>query len=221
MLGRVNLTPQDLLSCMSKGEGTRIEFKRRLPRDERAARTLCAFANTRGGLLLVGVTDRGRVHGVHHPQEVEYKLRWLGEIFLHPALRVEVQVVEVHGPRVVACSVPFSKERPHAVVLPDGDKEFVVRVGASNRIADGPTLNALRLSRRGRRGLSPIEDTILAWVQRQARVSTHPGGTATVARFARLHNIGENRARRAFVKLEALGLLIGHGGGRARIYTYP
>ena len=78
MLLAVNLSAQDLLSCMVKGEGTRLEFKRRLPRDEKAARTLCAFANTRGGLLIVGVTDRGRVHGVHHPAEVGDKLRALG-----------------------------------------------------------------------------------------------------------------------------------------------
>jgi predicted HTH transcriptional regulator len=221
MLVAVNLTPLDLLSCMSKGEGTRVEFKRRLPRDDRAARTLCAFANTRGGLLIVGVTDRGRVHGVHHPDEVIEKLSSLGETLLMPALRFEIQIVEVHGPRVVACSVPFSKERPHAVLMPDGERQFLVRVGASNRIADGPTLAALRLQRRGRRGLSTLEEAIVAWVRHQARSSAHPGGTATAARFARLHNIGEVRARRAFVKLEGLGLLIGHGSGRARIFTTP
>src|SRR5262245_3629907 len=193
MLGRVTLAAADVLASMELGEGARVEFKRVLPRDERAARTLCAFANTRGGLLIVGVTDRGRVHGVHRPEEVTEKLYLLGESLLAPALRFEIQVVEVHGPRVVACSVPYSRERPHAVLLPDGGREFLVRVGASNRIADGPTLDALRLARRARRGLSPLEETILAWVQNQARSSVHPGGTATVARFARLHNIGEMR----------------------------
>ena len=173
------------------------------------------------GRRIVGVTDRGRVHGVHHPDEVTEKLSMLGESLLAPALKFEIQIVEVHGPRVVACSVPYSRERPHAVLLPDGGREFLVRVGASNRIADGPTLSALRLQRRGRRGLSPLEEAILSWVQNQARSSVHPGGTATVARFSRLHNVGEARARRAFIKLEGIGLLIGHGSGRARIFTSP
>ena len=217
----MNLSAHDLLSCMSKGEGTRIEFKRRLPRDERAARTLCAFANTRGGLLLVGGTDRGRVHGVHHPEVVGERVRELAGRLLDPGLCIEVQIVDVHGPRVVACSVPFSRERPHALILPEGAREFVVRVGASTRIADGPTLSALRLERRPRRGLSPLELEILAWVERQSRSAAHPGGTATVARFAKLHNIGEVRARRAFVRLVGLGLLIGHGAARARIFTHP
>jgi predicted HTH transcriptional regulator len=221
MLGVVNLTANDLLSCVQKGEGPRVEFKRRLPRDERAARTLCAFANTRGGLLIVGVTDRGRVHGLHHPGDVSDRIHVLSESLLSPALRVEVQVVEVNGPRVVACSVPFSKERPHAVVLPGGDRQFLVRVGSSNRIADGPTLSALRLAKRARRGATSFEDNILAWVGMQSRNGSVPSGTATVARFARQANVSENRARKAFIKLESLGLLVGHGSGRARVFVCP
>lgn len=217
----VNLSPEDLLSCMCRGEGSRLEFKRRLPREERAARTLCAFANTSGGLLLVGVTDRGRVHGVHHPDDVCEKLAELTQAWLLPALRVQLQVVEVHGPRVVACRVPFSKERPHAVVFPDGNREFVVRVGASNRVADGPTLRALQLDRRSRRGVTPLEQSILDWVEKQAPGPSHPAGRATVARFSQSSNVGEARARRAFVRLETLGLLLGHGSGRARLYSTP
>jgi predicted HTH transcriptional regulator len=214
----VNLSVHDLQSCMSRGEGVRVEFKRILPREERAARTLCAFANTRGGLLLVGVTDRGRVHGVHHPEEVREALLRISRQWIEPEIALELQVLEVHGPRVVACSVPWSRERPHALLLPDGEKRVLVRVGASNRPADGPTLRALRLQRRSTRDLTPFELSILEWVAEEVRRSPHPGGTATVARFARGANVGEARARRAFVHLESLALLLGHGAGRARIY---
>ncbi len=196
-----------------------MEFKRLLPRDERAARTLCAFANTRGGLLLVGVTDRGRVHGVHRPEDVQKRLHDLAGAWIEPKLTVQLQIVDVHGPRVVACSVPFSRVRPHAVTSPDGKRLYLVRVGASNRVADGPTLTALRASRGHRRGLTSLENSILEWVSRHGPTPKQPGGTATVARFARLHNLSEARTRRLFVKLESLGLLVGHGGGRARIYN--
>jgi predicted HTH transcriptional regulator len=214
----MNLSPDDVLGSLEKGEGTRREFKRILPKDGKAARTLCAFANTRGGLLLVGVTDRRRVHGVHHADEVLSRLSDVAARELEPALPIELQVVEVGGPRVVACSVPLSRERPHALLLPDGSREIVIRVGASNRVASGPTLEALRHQRRARGSLTPLDERVLDWVRREAGGSTHPGGTATVARFARRHNVGESRARKAFVRLERLGLLVGYGSGRARIF---
>ena len=126
----------DILECAAGGEGRgpRLEFKRVLPRDERAARTLCAFANTRGGLLLVGITDRGRVHGVHRPDAVTAGSRAISRRRASiPRSRSATQVVDVSGPRVVACSVPFSSSRPHAVLLGDGEREVFVRVGSSNR----------------------------------------------------------------------------------------
>lgn len=215
------LSLEDLHSCLGKGEGARLEFKRELPQDERVGRTLVAFANTRGGLLLVGVTDRGRVHGVHRPDEVRERLAAIARHKVDPVLCVELQVLEVHGPRVVACSVPFSKDRPHRLLLPDGELRCLVRVGASNRPAEGPTLRALSLARRSTRGLSPLERAILEWVGRQARHPQLPSGQATVARFAQGSNLGEGRARKSFVRLETLGLLVGHGAGRARVYHTP
>ena len=198
-----------------------MEFKRVLPRDERAARTLCAFANTRGGLLFVGITDRGRVHGVHRPDDVTERLSALADSRITPSLRVETQIVEVGGPPVVACSVPLSKARPHAVVTEGGGRQVLVRVGASNRIADGPTLDALKRSAISRNGATPLEDEIVGWVRKQVRSRLRPAGAATVLSFARSFNVGEARARRAFVRLESRGLLIGHGAGRSRVYTAP
>jgi predicted HTH transcriptional regulator len=214
----VKLSVHDLQSCMSRGEGTRLEWKRRLPREERAARTLVAFANTRGGLLLVGVTDQGHVHGVHRPDEVCAALERIAHEWVEPPLVLELQVLEVDGPPVVACSVPWTKGHPRALLQPGGDPLYLVRVGSSNRPADGPTLRALQLAKRKTRGLAPFERAILEWVGAQVRRSRHPGGTATVARFAKSANVSEARARRAFVKLESLGLLVGHGAGRTRIF---
>lgn len=214
----MKLSEHDVISCMLRGEGTRLEFKRRLPREERTARTLVAFANTRGGLLLVGITDRGRVHGVHHPESICDALLRIARELVEPELALELQVLAVRGPAIVACSVPWSRERPHALLQPGGERLFLVRVGASNRPAEGPTLRALGHAGRSTRALLPLERSALEWVALQSRGARQPGGTASVARFARALNVGEGRARRAFVRLEMLGLLVGHGAGRARIY---
>jgi len=217
----VSFAPDDLQRFTTAGEGARLEFKRILPRAERAARTLCAFANTRGGLLIVGVTDRGRVHGVHAPERIRARIEDLARTAVAPALAVRTQVLAVDGPRVVLCTVPRSRTGPHAVLLPRGEARIFVRIGASNRIADGPALEALHRNRREHGSPSALEKEILAWVRARRRARARPSGDATAEGFARERNVGLARARRAFVRLERRGRLVGHGPGRARVYTAP
>jgi Putative DNA-binding domain len=63
-------TPANLLAIIAKGESEEVEFKSTLPPDAVLARHLSAFANTRGGILIVGVGDDGQPHGLP-PQEAE------------------------------------------------------------------------------------------------------------------------------------------------------
>ena len=50
--------------------------------------------------------------------------------------------------------------------------------------------------------------------------STNTGGV-TIQAFARAHNVGLQRARRAFVALERNGRLVAHGFGARRVYQAP
>ena len=205
----MNLSADDVRTICAGGEGRQVEFKRGLPGPAKAARSLCAFANTRGGMLLVGVTDHGQVYGVEHARAVVASLRRFARDRVQPPLRVEVVSVAVGEEWVVCCSVPLSPERPHLLLHEDGKEELVVRAGSSNRRATGATLEALRRPRRAKTP-SPLERSVLAWVEGRA--------DATVARFAKAHNVGVQRARRAFVELERAGRLVAHGLGARRVY---
>ena len=175
----MNLTARDVASLVAEGEGKSLEFKRGLPGDAKVARTLCAFANTRGGLLLIGVGDRGELAGAPRPRETVARLRAVASERLEPPLAVEAGVVALDGKRVVWCSVPLSPARPHERLDEDGARELVVRVGASNRRASGATLNALRAQRARRRA-------------RRAR-ATHPA----LGRGTGAHAAGHGRGLRA------------------------
>lgn len=217
----MNLPESELLSQIAAGEGRGLEFKRGLPRDEKLARTLCAFANTRGGLLLIGVNDNGSLYGVSEPRKVMARIRSVARKLLHPALELATTTVRCDGVAVVAARVPVSLERPHAVLREGEESEIVVRVGASNRAAKGAALVALRNGDGRRRSLGALEVLILKWVDGRARASRTPGGDATPALFSQAHNIGLQRARRAFVRLERDGQLVGHGLGVKRAYCRP
>ncbi len=60
------MDPEELERLLAAGEGPRVAFARERARPEELAETLAAFANGRGGTLLLGVSGRarGRVEGI-------------------------------------------------------------------------------------------------------------------------------------------------------------
>lgn len=212
-------TPADVARALQAGEGAAVEYKRVLPSDARIARTLCAFANTRGGLLLVGVADDGRPLGLEHPEDVARHLVQLARTRLEPALELDARVVLLADARIVAASVPCSDLRPHAVLGDDGGRAVMVRVGSATRRAEGEALRALRLERGDERDLPADERRVLEWLRRQRVEPSRPGGAASARLCAARLNLGLERARRALVRLELAGLATGHGSGAARVYV--
>lgn len=216
----LDFEPESLRSRIDEGEGRDLEFKRGLPRDEKIARTLAAFANTRGGLLLVGITDDRRAYGVARPSEVIDRLRRVAASCIDPPVSLELRSLPFEGKSIVACSVGRSPKRPHACRGATGDEEWVVRVGASNRAARGATLRALKTPPARNRSLDALEKTVLDWVRSEGKVHA-PRDQVTVARFCKARNCGKQRAQRAFSRLEVDGFLVSHGAGVRRTYHVP
>ncbi len=55
------MNAQELHTLIAQGEGFTSEFKRSMPSD--LGREMCAFANASGGVILLGVTDKGEIVG--------------------------------------------------------------------------------------------------------------------------------------------------------------
>jgi ATP-dependent DNA helicase RecG len=59
------LTATEIKSIVSSGEGYNAEFKVRIPSKlKELTEEVCAFANSAGGVLLIGVSDDNVIHGV-------------------------------------------------------------------------------------------------------------------------------------------------------------
>ena len=64
-----------LTELLRQTEGKNLEFKRDLSSPARFLRTVVAFANTAGGVILVGVDDRTRhIRGVSDPLDLEERV---------------------------------------------------------------------------------------------------------------------------------------------------
>ncbi len=210
------LNVEELRAAIVAGEGREVEFKRGLPNDQKIARSLCAFANTRGGLLFIGVTDSGELEGAPHPEATAKKLAEVAAHGIEPPIAPRIEVIAIDGVLLVAVRVAASRSRPHAVLRRGEEPEVVVRSGSSNRSASRSTLAALRNARKSRSTLDNFERSVLEFVD--DRQSSDPNGDVAVAEFARARNVGVQRAKRAFARLEREGFLIGVGIGAGRRY---
>ncbi len=126
------LTVTDIQSIILQGENSAVEFKAEQTRPESIAREMVAFANTGGGVILLGVTDDGRLEGLHN-DSVDYEA-WVANIARNnvtPALSPVCQVTEIDEKKVAAISVPKGRDKPYQTA----DGRFYVRVGSTNRTA--------------------------------------------------------------------------------------
>lgn len=204
----------ELRAAILSGEGREVEFKRGLPSDQKIARSLCAFANTRGGLLFIGIGDRGELEGAPHPELTANKLAEISARRIAPPIKPWIECVLIDATRIVVVRIAASRSRPHAVLRDEEDPEIVVRSGSSNRAASRATTAALRNSRRSRSTLNVFERSVLDYLA--SVIDSDPNGGATVGEFARERNVGVQRSRRTFLRLEREGFVVGVGIGNGR-----
>lgn len=140
----------NLKTLLSKHEGKTLEFKRDLSSPRPAMRTLCAFANTAGGTMLVGVEDGTRdVVGVGDPLALEERLCSLVADSIVPLLSPEIEILSWRTATVLAVTVHPSQNRPHHVKAEGAGKGVYVRVGSTNRRADPALVAEMSRSLRG------------------------------------------------------------------------
>jgi predicted HTH transcriptional regulator len=60
---------QQLKKLVAQGEGASLEFKRKVTNPEKVIREMVAFANTSGGVLLVGIGDDRSIPGLKFPED--------------------------------------------------------------------------------------------------------------------------------------------------------
>jgi predicted HTH transcriptional regulator len=108
---------------------------------------LTAFANTAGGVLLIGIKDGSRaVLGVANPLDEEERLCNLIADSIDPRLAPSVEMVNWEGRTLLAVEVYPSPLRPHWLKSMGIESGVLVRVGSTNRQADGPLTAEMRRS---------------------------------------------------------------------------
>jgi predicted HTH transcriptional regulator len=135
----------DVLNLLRRSEGKTLEFKRDLSSPPKVLQTLIAFANTAGGILLIGVEDKtGNVVGVSKPLDLEERLANLISDCISPRLVPEIEVLPWRQTQLLGVQVYPSSNRPHFLDNEGLEKGTYVRVGSTNRHADQELIEAMR-----------------------------------------------------------------------------
>ncbi len=155
-LKREDDTPESIGRLIERGESETLEFKSTLrrnlytkqkdPRIERAVtKTLVAFMNSNGGVLIVGVSDKGEILGIEqdkfknddgfHRHFSNMVARQIGNEYL-PFIRSKIIRTSDGNIMKVTCS-PSNRE---VFLKADQNEEFYVRTGPTSVKIDGSEL---------------------------------------------------------------------------------
>lgn len=132
-------------------EGLRVEYKRDFPRNEDLAKSVCAFANTEGGIILIGVEANKEnnvptgIPGINLIKGLEEKVSSICLSHILPRIMPEIKVcpfnlIDEKQRAVLFVRISQSYIPPHYVWQ---TREILVRVNCENVRADLQTIEDL------------------------------------------------------------------------------
>ncbi len=141
----------DLATLLTRNEGKTLEFKQDASSPDGIVRSVVAFANSAGGVVLVGVADKTReVVGVADPLAAEERIASILVDSIEPRIAPEIDVLAWRDRSVLAVRVHPGSSRPYNVKRLGPHDGVYVRVGSTNRRADAAMIVELRRSSDGR-----------------------------------------------------------------------
>ncbi|EAY26547.1 helix-turn-helix domain-containing protein [Microscilla marina] len=189
----------DLKRLVRKGEGQTLEFKLKTTHPEKIVKEIVAFANSDGGILLVGIRDDLNIKGVKFPQEDEYVMKKAIEECCYPPINYQLEKIPIEGNReVLAYTIPASDKGPHRVI--EGDKpnqgKVYVRVDHESIIA-GKEMREILKGRRKKRDVrfqyGKKEEVLMKYLELNHHI--------TVQQFAKAAEIPRKVASRTLILL--------------------
>ena len=119
----------ELLQKIQSGEDSTVEFKRELPRRDRLADEIAAFANARGGVILIGVDDDGNIVGLDKEEltPAESRVVEICQDSIEPPVSIFTEKLWLDDKDVLKIEVPRS------LFIHKSPGGYFVRQGSSKR----------------------------------------------------------------------------------------
>lgn len=122
-----------LMQMIKKGEDSRLQFKEKITSPNGLASEICAFSNSDGGTILVGVRDDGKVTGLSF-DEVSRLNQTISNVCsqkIDPPVSVTTENIQVDEKVVVVIHVPLGRNKFYMA----NGRDIWVKLGADKRRA--------------------------------------------------------------------------------------
>ncbi|SEN97796.1 Putative DNA-binding domain-containing protein [bacterium A37T11] len=134
----------NIKTLILQGEGERLDFKNKISNAGKIAKTLVAFANHKGGKLLVGVADNGAIKGVKSEDEEKYMLYQAATLYCRPIIEPRFEEVYIDDKIVLIVDIPESNTKPHYALSDDHKWWVYVRVKDKSVLAGKVVVDVLK-----------------------------------------------------------------------------
>ncbi len=111
---------KELKQLIQTGEGYHLEFKESL--DKSLIEEVCAFANSSGGKVLLGVSDDGEIKGISTDNNILSRIQNVVNR-LEPKLNIKISVSE----SIIVVDVLQGGEKPYGC-----SRGFFIRIGPNS-----------------------------------------------------------------------------------------
>lgn len=132
---------EKLKVCIKNGENSFVEFKESIIKPEDLAKELTAFSNFKGGAMLIGVSDDGKIIGIDKPNIEEWIMNVVSNN-IEPSIIPVYQEIRIEAKTVVVVEVDSGLAKPYAVKKGD-NRAYYIRVGSTSRLVDRDQLRRL------------------------------------------------------------------------------
>ncbi len=125
------LTEKEILHLIEKGENSSVEFKSADVRPESIAKEIVGFANSQGGVILLGVTDSGQIVGINDNIKYDELISNLCRNNVIPALDCDFYLAKLSGTTIGVIEVPKGFDKPYQT----NNGKFLIRINSTLRTA--------------------------------------------------------------------------------------
>lgn len=202
-----------LKKYLAQGEGECLDYKQAITSKNKIAKTMCSFANHKGGVVLIGVRDNRTIAGINAEEE-RYMIELIAHFYCKPPVEYTTDEFLVGEKTVLACNIAESQVKPHYAKGEDEKWWAYIRVKDKSLLASKIVLDLLK------KGTSNTatqieysfnEQAILSYLSENERI--------TMNQFQKLVNISRRRASKILVNLISAGVIRNHTTEKTEYFT--